>query len=249
LEYGMSIDGPSLVLAALGLFLAGVLKGGTGLGFSSCALPFLVPTVGLPAAMILIVGPALATNISVAIGTPHAREIVGRFWVLYLSIVPGIAAGTLLLVHCDRNTAVKALGLSISSYAILAVLRPGLRLHPSLARRLQVPVGIVHGLVAGFIGSQIMPLLPYMMAQQLEPARLVQAVNMAVLLGSTAVAVGLISSGLVGAESALWSIPAVGPAVAGAWLGLRCRTVLSVAYFRHVVLAVLFVIGAAMLTQ
>ena len=43
-----------LALAGLGLFLAGIVKGATGLGYSSCALPFLVSAIGLKPAMALV---------------------------------------------------------------------------------------------------------------------------------------------------------------------------------------------------
>jgi uncharacterized membrane protein YfcA len=41
------MDMAQIALAALGFLLAGVIKGTTGLGYSSCALPFLVSAVGL----------------------------------------------------------------------------------------------------------------------------------------------------------------------------------------------------------
>src|SRR6185436_20590924 len=59
-------NGTPFALAALGLFLAGVIKGTTGLGYSSCALPFLVSAIGLKPAMALVLIPAMATNVSVA---------------------------------------------------------------------------------------------------------------------------------------------------------------------------------------
>jgi hypothetical protein len=73
-----------LWLAGLGLFLAGVVKGATGLGYSSCALPFLVSALGLKPAMALIIVPAMATNVTVAFTAGHFLEIARRFSNLYL---------------------------------------------------------------------------------------------------------------------------------------------------------------------
>ena len=61
------MDWANLALAALGLFLAGVVKGTTGLGYSSpCALPFLVSAIGLKAAIVVVgVIPAILSNVMV----------------------------------------------------------------------------------------------------------------------------------------------------------------------------------------
>ena len=67
-----------LLLAGLGLFLAGVVKGATGLGYSSCALPFLVSALGLKPAMALVLIPAMATNVTVACSAGHFTEISRR---------------------------------------------------------------------------------------------------------------------------------------------------------------------------
>jgi hypothetical protein len=41
------MDWSLIPMIGLGLFVAGLLKGATGLGYSSCALPFLVAAVDL----------------------------------------------------------------------------------------------------------------------------------------------------------------------------------------------------------
>ena len=92
------MDWPYLALAALGLFLAGVVKGTTGLGYSSCALPFLVSAIGLKAAIVVVVIPAMLSNVMVVSSTGHLRETLVRFWPLYAATRPGIAIGLTLLV-------------------------------------------------------------------------------------------------------------------------------------------------------
>ena len=73
------LDFWSVAIAIGGLFLAGVLKGATGLGYASCALPFLVVAIGLKPAMALVVIPAIATNIGVAVTTAHLLQTVRTF--------------------------------------------------------------------------------------------------------------------------------------------------------------------------
>ena len=97
------MDWTYLALAALGLFLAGVVKGTTGIGYSSCALPFLVSALGLKAAIVTVVVPAMLSNVMVMSNTGHLRETLLRFWPLYVATPPGIAVGLMLLVWIDQR--------------------------------------------------------------------------------------------------------------------------------------------------
>ena len=240
------MDWSNVILALAGLFLAGVVKGGTGLGFSSCALPFLVPAVGLPVAMTVILAPALATNLGVALTAGHFREVSTRFWVFYVATVPGIFIGMALLAICDKAVAVKLLGICVMSYALLALTRPDFHLPPALARRLQGPVGLANGVVAGFTGSQVVPLLPYMMSLGLEPGRMVQAINLSVMLSSIGLAAALAGNGLVTWTLAGLSLAAVIPAMVGVKLGTAWRQQLPEHRFRLIVLIALLVIGCSL---
>ncbi len=60
-----------LIIAGVGLFVAGVVKGASGLGYSSCALPFLTAAVGLKTAIVLVVIPAMVSNIAVTWSAGH----------------------------------------------------------------------------------------------------------------------------------------------------------------------------------
>ena len=50
--------------------------------------------------------------------------------------------------------------------------------------------GLLNGALTGFTGSQVMPLMPYMLALNLEPALFVQAVNIAVVVASAFLGIG-----------------------------------------------------------
>jgi uncharacterized protein len=243
------MDPAAIALALAGLFLAGIIKGGTGLGFTSCALPFLVPAVGLPVAMTLVIAPALATNAGVALGAGHFRDTARGFWIFYVATLPGIAIGLSLLLSIDRAIAVRALGACVIAYAILAVVKPDLRLAPGLAHKLQAPLGLTNGIIAGLTGSQVVPLLPYMMSLGLEPARLVQAINLSVLLSSIGLALALAWTGMGSEFMFKMSMLAIAPAILGVQLGSRWRARMSAERFRKVVLGVLFIIGVSLIAR
>lgn len=243
------LDFWSVAIAIGGLFLAGVLKGATGLGYASCALPFLVVAIGLKPAMALVVIPAMATNIGVAVTTAHLLQTVRTFAGLYVSIVPGVLVGLWLLVWIDQATAVQVLGVTILGYVTLALAKPNFSLPQRWQVALQVPTGFVNGVLSGLTGSQVIPLFPYMMSLHLAPDRLVQAVNLAVLVTSLMLMAGLLSTGLMSWLMLVISITAIVPALLGVSFGVRVRGMISEQQFRTVVLAVLGALGLLLLAR
>ena len=237
------MDLAHIALAALGFLLAGVIKGTTGLGYSSCALPFLVSAVGLKTAIVMLVIPAMLSNVLVMFNTGHLRETLNRFWPLYAATIPGIVVGIGMLVWIDQRIATRTLGILTIVYAMLALTRPSLALPEGLERPLQIPVGVLNGFFTGLTGSQMMPLLPYMLALKLDPERLVQANNVTVTLASAFLATGLFVSGLMTWPILGLSFAAVVPALVGVQFGSRARRYIPVASFRIIVLVLLVVIG------
>ncbi|MFM9942697.1 MAG: sulfite exporter TauE/SafE family protein [Hyphomicrobiaceae bacterium] len=233
----------------LGLFSAGVLKGVTGIGYSTCALPMLVMAVGLPRAMALIVIPAIVSNFSLMWSTGGMGDAVRRFWRFYAAIVPGIAVGAVLLKGIDAQVAIQFLGGVTLLYVGIAVMRPNLSLDPAFERLLAVPAGLANGVLTGLTGSQIMPLMPYMMALRLSAAEQVQAINLAVVLASLVLGGALLIAGHVHWEILVFSVLGTVPAVMGVDAGSRVRSRLSTQGFRHATLAMLAVLGVALTVQ
>jgi uncharacterized membrane protein YfcA len=238
-----------LLLAGAGFFLAGIVKGATGLGYASCALPFLASTVGLKPAMALVLIPAMATNVSLAFTTGHFAEIARRFSTLYLAMVPGIALGIHLLLWISPSVAVKMLGTMIVGYVALTMLRPRYSLSAGLEFWLQLPTGLLNGVLAGLTGSQVMPLFPYMLALDLDTSRMVQAINLAVMIASVVLAFGLIATGLMTVQLLGVSVLAVGPALLGVEVGAKVRKRIPVSQFRLGALLVLLLMGTLMIVR
>jgi uncharacterized membrane protein YfcA len=243
------MDWSLVLVAGSGLFLAGIIKGATGLGYSSCALPFLVSAIGLKPAMALVIVPAMATNVSVAFQAGHFREIATRFSNLYLAMLPGIAVGLYLLIWIAQSLAVRTLGLVIIAYAIFTLFKPQMLMSRASEQLLQVPTGFANGILTGLTGSQVMPLFPYMMALELDPSRMVQAINLAVSLASLVLAVGLLSTGILTHHLVSASVFAIAPALIGVELGTRLRNHIPAGQFRSVVLYALLGTGALLLLR
>jgi uncharacterized membrane protein YfcA len=238
-----------LVLAAFGLLVAGFIKGTTGLGYSTCALPFLVSAVGLRSAIVIVPIPALAANLGLLFGAGNVRETFSRFWIFYAATAPGILCGTMLLAWVDQKLATKVLGVVTVGFVVYSVIRPNVTMPSRLERPLQLPAGLMNGLLTGLTGSQVMPLLPYMLALKLDADRFVQAVNIAVVTASLILALALLISGLMTWQLAVFSALGVAPAFWGGALGNRLRPRIPTRTFRTAVLVMILLMGVSFIVD
>jgi uncharacterized membrane protein YfcA len=132
---------------------------------------------------------------------------------------------------------------------MFALAKPDLRWPAAWQGPLQVPTGLLNGVVTGLTGSQVMPLFPYVMGLQLEPARMVQVINLAVLIATSVLGIGLALTGLVTPLLLAGSIAATVPALIGVEVGNRLRPRLPVPAFRRVTLCVLLMMGIGMILR
>jgi uncharacterized protein len=236
-----------LVLLAVGLFLAGLIKGASGLGYSSFALPVLVLAVDLNEAMALITFPVIASNLAVLRTLGGISTALRRFWPLYLGLLPGTAGGVLLLAEIDRRWALQALGFITLAYVGLAVVKSRWRLEGAWERAMKAPVGLMSGFITGLTGSQVVPLVPYVSSIPLASRDQVQAINVAVTIGSFMLAAMLVRNGLMTSDLALVSIAGVAPAIAGVAIGSRLASKLSHQTFRGLMLSIMSAIAVSLI--
>lgn len=237
----------ALALAFAGLFGAGLVKGATGIGFATCALPIVAAAVGLKPAMALVILPTLAVNAGLALSGGRLNTALRNHGVLYAAMLPGVAAGVSILAAIDQRNATAGLGLVMVAYAAFALLRPALRFSPKAASVLRLPAGLATGFVTGLTGSQVMPLVPYLLAAEEEPRDAIGAINVGVLLLSVMLAAGLIATSAVDPVWFAASMVGVFPAAAGATLGASIQSRLSNPLLRVLVLLVIGAMGIKML--
>lgn len=238
-----------LSIAFAGLFIAGVIKGASGIGYSTAALPFLVLAVGLKAAMALVVAPAIVSNLAVMVGTGGLVAVARRFSPFYVASVPGIVIGTGLLATFDAALSTRVLAFLTIAYVGLALAKPELRLPARFERPLAGPAGLVNGVLTGLTGSQIMPLMPYMMSLGLKPAEQVQAINLSVAIASAVLALALLHSGLVTYDMLAASLVGIVPAAAGVAIGIKARARVPESTFKLMSLTVLSLIAMSLLIR
>lgn len=238
-----------LAVIAFGFAFAAFVKGATGLGFSTTCLPFLVLAVGLKSALPLIILPSIASNIFVMRQAGHFRETVTRFWPMLLASVPGLILGLWLLDTVDGEQAAIVLGGVLVAYSLYALRSPDFTLSEPAARALAPVSGFATGLVNGVTGSQIMPVLPYLISLKLSRERFVQAINCSFTIGSIIMALGLSKLGLMTVASLAVSVGGLGFVYAGTRAGGALRRRLDETAFRRLVLILLLTLGMALVVR
>lgn len=241
----MSIE--TIVIIACAYFVAAFVKGATGLGFSTSALPILALGLGLKAGMPLVIIPSLVSNSIIMAQAGHFRETVNRFWPMFVATIPGLLIGLAVLGMVDSMLAGAVLGLVLMNYGAITLFRHGKPLSDKVARYLAPVSGFATGFVNGITGSQVMPVLPFLLSLRLDPKRFIQAINISFSLSSIVMAFGLTRMGLMTLETVWISLAGLVPVYAGTKLGSAVRNRMDAETFRKVVLVMLIIFGAILI--
>lgn len=235
--------------AMLAFAVAGLVKGISGIGYSTTALPILTLGVGIETAMPLVLLPSIASNLMVMVTAGHFRSSLSRFWPLYVAMLPGLILGLSTLSRVDKSIAEVALSAVVLGYTAYALARPETTLPAHLHKLFMVPAGFLNGLINGLTGSQIMPMIPYMMSLKLQPNEFVQSTNIGFTLASLVMLAGLTSIGYLDWNIVFISLAGLLPAFACVKVGTAIRSRLPAHAFRTIVLMVLAVLAISLLAR
>jgi len=243
------MDPTLLTFACAAFFFAAFSKGITGMGFATTCLPIIALAMGMEVALPLVLVPSVASNIIVQVEVGHFRESMRRFWPMVVAAMIGVVIGLALLTWMEGRAAGAALGVVLFVYGLFALKTPNLTLPPHLEKPLGPLTGLTTGVINGLTGSQLMPVLPYLMALHLDRDRFVQAINCSFTASSLVMAVGLSKIGLMTAETALISTIGIIPVWIGLKLGGTIRRRLSPELFRKLVIYMLMASGVLLLAR
>ena len=231
------------------LLFAAFVKGGTGLGFSTTAMPLLALTIGLKTALPLLIIPALASNALVMADAGNFRATARQFWPLYILVLPGVGLGLAILTQVRSSSAGAVLGAVLLVYGFLDLKNPHTALPPKLVRPVAPLVGFLTGTISGLTGSQVMPVLPYLMSLRLEPNHFVQAVNISFTITGLAMMLGLSTIGMLTFEAIAISIIGLVPVFVGVKVGNKLRHRLSPLVFRRTIMLLLMISGLLLVVK
>lgn len=243
----MDLTDYSIILTAY--IVASAIKGLTGLGFSTSCLPVMALHFDLKTAIPLVIVPSIVSNITVIVQAGRFREAMARFWPVYLAAVPGLLVGLAILVSINADAAKAILGLVLIIYALWAMTNMTFFLPTKWERRLRVPTGFMTGIVNGMTGSQVMPILPYLLSLNLDKNVFIQSINISFTLSSLVMLLGLNQLGYLSATAFLTALAGLLPVLLTLAVAGRLRRRLTVLVYRRLVLAFLLVMGLILLVR
>jgi hypothetical protein len=225
-------------------FFAAFLKGTAGLGFATTSLGVMAAYLDMRLAIPLVILPSLLANSMVMADAGGFGRVWRKFWLMYAAAVPGLFTGLWLLGASDGVLPRTVLGVSMILYGLWGLWGGKLRLEHTKSSALAV--GLSTGLINGLTGSQIMPILPYLISLKITKDELVQAINTSFTIASVIMLLGLGRLGLLSTDAMILSAVGVVPVGLGIWLGGRVRRLLPEAVFRRVVMGMLVLLGAGL---
>lgn len=245
------MDHSTLLIAAIfaTFFVAGIVKGVTGMGLPTVAMGVLGALISPLTAAGLLIVPSFVTNVWQLLAGPSFGSLVRRLWLLTVAVVAGTFAGSSLLTSGNSLLTTAALGAALSLYSLHALFARQLRVSSRLEPWLSPLIGLVTGLLTGATGVFVVPAVPYVQALGLEKDDLVQALGLSFTVSTVALAAALVWHGAFRIDNLALSALAIVPALAGMWAGQIIRHRVSPATFRRWFLICLFLLGVEMIVK
>ncbi|MCK5391370.1 MAG: sulfite exporter TauE/SafE family protein [Deltaproteobacteria bacterium] len=243
------MDTHILIIVYTTFFAAAFIKGLTGLGFVTLCLPVIAIFIKLEQAIPLVVLPSLLSNVMVIYQTGRLRQSLRRFWLLYISAFPGIYAGVLILNMAGNYAAKIILGVVSIAYSLLLLLKIELSIPEKNERILSAPIGLTNGFLNGLTGTQIIPMLPYLLSLKLDRDGMINAINVGFTLSITVLLIIFGKFNLISLETLKYSIVGAIPVAVGIYLGGKLRHKISEEKFKLAVLFLLIIIGVNLIVN
>jgi len=212
-----------LSLIAAAFLLAGFVKGVIGLGLPTVAVGLLGLMMTPAQAAAILVVPSLVTNVWQAAVGGGVLALARRLWPLLAGICIGTFIGALLLPNGASSRATVWLGVALTIYAGLGLLKVHFKTPP----RAEIWLGLVTGILTGAItvatGVFVLPSVPYLQALDLDRHKLVQALGLSFTVSTITLALALSHAGEMSLSLAGPSLVALIAALIGMVLGQLLR--------------------------
>lgn len=238
-----------LGLVAIAFLFGGIVKGLSGIGLPMVALPILSFGIDVPTAVAMTMAPILITNGWQALAGGRLLEVVRRFWPMQLVMAATLIVATSFLTRIDNNVLLIITG-TILSLSVIALMSAG---DWTIPRRLERPVGLGVGLLAGAIGGVSslfgIPIIIYMSSLGLERAEFLTSISVVYFLAAIPYVGSLLTIGGIPPVVMLVSALAVVPAMIGMTAAARFAMRLGEARSRRMLNWLLILLGAGMIAR
>jgi uncharacterized membrane protein YfcA len=233
-----------LIAYAMAVYLiAGTVKGVIGFGMPIVSLAMLAAVIGLTESIVLMLVPALVTNIWQGITGGRFVVLVRRLWLLLALACVSIWLSTAILVSVDGGGLTAVLGSLLIVYAAFSLV---VRQIPAPGRHeiwLSPLIGVVAGVAIGLTGVFVMPGTVYLQSLRLSKNELVQSLGISFVVTTLALGLSLSGRGALPVDLVMISGAAVVPTMLGMILGKKYRDQLPEDLFRRYFFIALLIVG------
>ena len=241
---------PLLLWIAVVIVLAGLSQGALGIGFPTIATPLIALVTDIRTAVIVVLLPCLAAVVMTIVRGGAVRRVVAEFWMMPLYALAGAAIGTQVFVAYPQFPYGLLLAAIIIVYLNLDRLT---RSDWPLIRRRRHTFGLLFGVLAGLsegtANVAAPPLIVYYLAIGLEPAMLVQAMNICFVAGKVTQFVTLSTAGGVTAAQWMATLPLAVLGAGAAAYGVKIRNRIDAATYRQWLKGALLVMAVILVGQ
>jgi uncharacterized membrane protein YfcA len=238
-----------VLVIALTFFVAGIVKGATGMGLPTVAMGLLGTIMPAAGAAALLIVPSFVTNVWQLFAGPSLAALSSRLWPMMLGIALGTIAGSWLLTRDSAGWTTTALGAALMIYAATSLVAWQLSIPAGIERPLSPLVGLTTGAITGGTGVFVIPAVPYLQALGFNKEELAQALGLSFTVSTIALAIGLAAGEAFQAASIGASALAVAPALLGMWVGQRGRRRMGAVAFRRWFLLCLLLLGLQLVVR
>jgi len=249
----MPLDGNLLFLIALAILFSAFVKGALGLGFSTICLAILANIINIKLAIAIILLPSMASNLVVMFDAGHWKVSFTLFWTMLLTALIGMMIGLQILRQEDNSLSIALLGYALILYGCYGLYshykdRP-FKIKNSLIPKLNPLIGITTGAINGATGSQIFPIMPYLLALDISKDILIQTINMSFTISSIVMLIALFYMGAIDTNFTLKTAIGIAPMLVGIWLGNKLRKRISEDKFKALSMVLIIILGLLLLTR
>jgi uncharacterized membrane protein YfcA len=241
------VSDPIFIFVIFALILSAFIKGSLGMGFSTICLAMLANVIELKTAISIVVLPSMLSNAMVMIEAGNLRISLRLFLSMILAAIPGMAIGLQLLRQSDNTLSISILALVLIVYGCWGWANHQFRINDKFVPKLNPLVGFTTGIVNGATGSQIFPVMPYLLSLNISKDVLVQTINLSFTVNSLIMLGFLYNMNTLDTDSIFTYALGVVPVAIGVWLGGKVRKRIPEARFKKIVMALIVSLGLLLL--
>ena len=255
-----------------GIYLiAGVVKGGIGLGLPTVSVGLMAAWLPVEQAAGILIIPVIVTNIWQAFFGTALKLVIARLWTLQLALVVGSLVSAVLIAGVDTAVAAGLLGTMLIVFAAISLIGKQYRVPVQSERRLNPLMGFATGLISGATAIFVIPVVPYLQSLNFSVGRrgdeddraeitratndtmqkdaLVQAMGVTVLVATIGLAIGLGARGELPVSVIAPGVIGTFTALVGMVSGRIIRNRMSLEILRRWVLIGLICLGVVMVAR